>query len=90
MTTVAVRLLRALSSTEPLTTPFVLKTGRRDRCSYSPAARKDELMADNENQCEHAGCSCAKDQGSDYCSAYCEGASDTTEIKCGCGHDGCA
>lgn len=49
-------------------------------------------MADREvERCSHPGCHCARAEDSDYCSAYCEGAGDdTTEIACGCGHQGCA
>jgi hypothetical protein len=46
-------------------------------------------MADDKERCAHPGCTCAADNDSDYCSAYCEGAEDTTEIACGCGHSGC-
>lgn len=49
-------------------------------------------MADDKDAaiCEHPGCSCPAAKGSDYCSAYCEGARDTLEITCECGHPGCA
>lgn len=39
--------------------------------------------------CEHELCSCVVRGDSDYCSPYCEGAGDTTEIACNCGHPGC-
>ena len=41
--------------------------------------------------CEHPSCNClvSEESESDYCSSYCEGAGDTTEIACGCGHAGC-
>ncbi|HVG38818.1 MAG TPA: hypothetical protein VM870_06000 [Pyrinomonadaceae bacterium] len=52
---------------------------------------EEENMADkDDNICEHPVCQCVKAKGSDYCSAYCEGARDTTEIACSCGHPGCS
>ncbi len=45
-------------------------------------------MADK-NKCAHPSCSCPKADDSNYCSAYCEGAGDTIEIACNCGHAGC-
>ena len=51
-------------------------------------------MADerDENQCDHELCNCPVSGDADYCSAFCEGASesDTTTIACECGHPGCA
>jgi hypothetical protein len=50
-------------------------------------------MADNDGKrCKHNLCSCAAADDSDYCSEYCENASDTgiTEIACSCGHPGCS
>ena len=40
-------------------------------------------------KCAHKSCQCPAKQDSKYCSSYCEGARDTTEISCGCGHPGC-
>lgn len=49
-------------------------------------------MADDKDykECEHVTCSCPAAEGSDYCSPYCEGSGDTTEVTCNCGHGGCA
>jgi hypothetical protein len=48
-------------------------------------------MADHEEKkCAHPGCVCMARQDSKYCGAYCEGASDTLEVTCNCGHPGCA
>ena len=48
-------------------------------------------MADNENKCAHAVCSCSTEKGSKYCSEYCEDAekAGVMEIGCGCEHDPC-
>jgi len=48
-------------------------------------------MADD-NKCAHDLCQCARRENSKYCSQFCEeaDAQDLTEIKCGCGHTGCA
>ena len=46
-------------------------------------------MADDSKRCAHPGCNCPADEGSDYCSAYCEGAGDFAEIRCKCGCPGC-
>ncbi len=46
-------------------------------------------MAD-EKKCAHAACTCPADEGSKYCSAYCEGKGSTTTIDCNCGCDSCA
>lgn len=48
-------------------------------------------MADAE-KCAHEGCNCAQAEDSDYCSPYCEsaGEGELTELKCDCGHAGCA
>ena len=49
-------------------------------------------MADQKKNCANASCTCPADEGSKYCSAYCEGASGsgTTGIACECGHADCA
>ena len=41
-------------------------------------------------KCAHENCNCRRRQDSKYCSAYCEGAKDTTEIGCGCAHPECS
>lgn len=43
----------------------------------------------NQKQCAHPGCTCPAKEGSKYCGAYCEGAADTLEVSCACGHPGC-
>lgn len=40
-------------------------------------------------KCKHTLCTCPAREGSDYCSAQCEAAGDTTDIECNCGHTGC-
>ncbi len=50
-------------------------------------------MADeNDNTCAHKMCNCMTNNDNDYCSDHCEDAADQdlTEIKCDCGHAGCA
>jgi hypothetical protein len=48
-------------------------------------------MADTDREkCEHSICSCLQDEGSDYCSPYCETAGGSVELACNCGHPGCA
>ncbi|HVG19155.1 MAG TPA: hypothetical protein VNI02_08880 [Blastocatellia bacterium] len=49
-------------------------------------------MADDDREtCDHSICNCTvTDDDSDYCSAYCETAGDSTELACNCGHPGCA
>lgn len=49
-------------------------------------------MAENEanEKCAHPPCNCTSSDESDYCSAYCENAGDTEEIKCSCGHPNCS
>ena len=43
-------------------------------------------MADEKKMCAHPGCSCPADEGSNYCSAFCEGVGKTPTIdrNCGC------
>ena len=42
-------------------------------------------------KCTHGACDCPAEQGSKYCSEYCENAerSKVMEIGCGCEHPGC-
>lgn len=45
------------------------------------------------NKCAHEGCKCnVPDNGQfgKYCSAHCQNAKDLTELRCDCGHPGCA
>lgn len=49
-------------------------------------------MADEKKQkhCAHPGCLCPADEGSDFCSAYCQGAGkEKAEIICDCGCPPC-
>jgi hypothetical protein len=44
-------------------------------------------------KCAHPACECLVDDGSEfgkYCSAWCEAAKDTLELRCECGHPACA
>lgn len=53
--------------------------------------------ASDERVCSHGLCNCPAGEGSDYCSPYCEGAGDTTNVTvdeaqrglCDCGHPTC-
>ncbi len=45
-------------------------------------------MADKK-KCANAPCDCTPDEGSAYCSAYCEGAEESTDVVCHCGHATC-
>jgi hypothetical protein len=47
-------------------------------------------MADENDTCKNAPCSCAPLPDSKYCSASCEGTGDVVELDCDCGHEGCA
>ncbi len=42
--------------------------------------------------CGHGACDCSPEEGSKYCSEYCQEAekSHVTEIGCGCQHSGCS
>lgn len=45
------------------------------------------------NKCAHPLCECLVSDDSEFgnfCSAQCETAKDVTELKCDCGHPGCA
>jgi len=48
-------------------------------------------MADD-NKCAHDACSCRAHGDGAYCSDHCRDAADQdiVEIRCDCGHDGCA
>ena len=41
------------------------------------------------DKCKHPPCTCKVASGSSYCSASCEGAGDTPDIECMCGHPAC-
>jgi len=45
-------------------------------------------MASNK-KCAHPACHCQAREGSNYCSAYCEGEGGTADIVCNCGHPAC-
>lgn len=49
-------------------------------------------MADRNDECKHANCSCRVTNDAEYCSAACRsaGEQDITGIACECGHPGCA
>jgi len=40
-------------------------------------------------KCAHPSCRCAALSGSNYCSTYCEGEAETSDILCSCGHSIC-
>lgn len=40
-------------------------------------------------KCGNAPCDCVPTDGSKYCSAYCEGAEESTDVVCHCGHEDC-
>jgi hypothetical protein len=49
-------------------------------------------MADEKSgKCAHGSCDCPSEEGSKYCSEYCENAerSHVMEIGCGCEHAAC-
>jgi hypothetical protein len=41
-------------------------------------------------KCAHPSCPCTVAPDNTYCSTYCEGAAETVDIVCSCGHPGCA
>ncbi len=47
-------------------------------------------MADDDNKCKNAPCSCPRSEESKYCSTNCEGKGDMVELDCECGHPECA
>ncbi|HEU5132278.1 MAG TPA: hypothetical protein VFT26_09255, partial [Pyrinomonadaceae bacterium] len=49
----------------------------------------EDPMADDQKQCKNPSCTCPAQPGGKYCSASCEGAGDTIELDCDCGHDEC-
>ena len=52
--------------------------------------RGRRVMAQNKiEKCAHPGCECTAQQGSKYCSPYCEIAGDVSSIACECGHAEC-
>jgi hypothetical protein len=40
-------------------------------------------------KCANAPCDCTPVDGSEYCSAYCAGAEERTDVVCHCGHATC-
>jgi hypothetical protein len=42
-----------------------------------------------DNRCKHPACSCVVAKGERYCSAHCEGMSESADINCLCGHAAC-
>ena len=47
-------------------------------------------MDNEKKKCAHPSCGCTAAADSDYCSTYCEGQAETTDILCSCGHAGCS
>ena len=45
---------------------------------------------DKSRKCANAPCDCIPADGSKYCSAYCEGAEERTDVVCHCGHATCS
>jgi hypothetical protein len=43
-----------------------------------------------QEKCAHPSCACPAATDSRYCGAYCEGARETSEINCSCGHPNCS
>jgi hypothetical protein len=44
-------------------------------------------------KCAHPACKCLVPSNSPhgkYCSVHCQNAPETSDVKCGCGHPGCA
>lgn len=48
------------------------------------------MADDNANKCKNPACSCPAQPDGKYCSASCEGAGQTIEIDCDCGHETCS
>lgn len=47
-------------------------------------------VENDEKKCAHGICNCLAAADGDYCSPYCEGASDTEVVQlCDCGHPTC-
>ncbi len=47
------------------------------------------MRAGKTRKCANVPCNCSPIDGSDYCSAYCEGVEEATDIVCHCGHTSC-
>jgi hypothetical protein len=47
-------------------------------------------MKTSNKKCAHPSCDCTAQADSVYCSTYCAGQGETSDILCGCGHSGCA
>jgi len=48
------------------------------------------FMAKETKKCKHPACRCKAREDDDYCSEFCKGAGDMTELTCECGHPACA
>ncbi len=46
-------------------------------------------MADKQEKCAHAACTCIAPEGQKYCSQFCQDSIGTTTLQCDCGHPGC-
>lgn len=51
-------------------------------------SRGEETMAETK-KCGNPPCDCVPSDGEKYCSAYCEGAEERTDVVCHCGHVEC-
>ena len=51
---------------------------------------QEDFMADEKDKCKNPVCSCPPQPDGKYCSASCEGAGDTIELDCDCGHPECS
>jgi hypothetical protein len=47
------------------------------------------MSAAKTKKCGNAPCTCSPTDGSEYCSAYCEGAEEGIDVVCHCGHTSC-
>ncbi len=48
------------------------------------------MADDQEKQCKNPACTCPAQTDAKYCSAACEGAGNTVQIDCDCGHPECS
>ena len=66
-------------------------SSRGDVLLYAPQITiQEDVMADEKDKCKNPVCSCAPQPDGKYCSASCEGAGDTIELDCDCGHPECS
>ena len=71
-----------------------LRRGRKALRKWQPdcccASQETSMTEKEKGVCAHPPCNCPVPEGEKYCGAYCEGAEDTSEIICNCGHASCA